>query len=177
MSIAYDGPSILRLNEQLYDFMTDTSSPAFEDDTWRVLPIDARSIIQELKDVCRNPTVHKTNGLPWDTLANSERKCSLALDKAQFERLCVYDRSPEGSNNRIAEEQSIYSWEMFLQDIEDKLFFTEQGRSPNVSTCSLELWIPRGIEDPEKLREIMIRCLNESCGFLKRFLCMSDLYS
>jgi hypothetical protein len=54
----------------------------------------------------------------------------------------------------------------FQKKIEIK-FFTEQGRLPNVSTCSLELWIPRGIEDPEKLREIMIRCLKESCGFLK----------
>ena len=44
-----------------------------------------------------------------------------ALDKAQFERLCAYDRSPEGSNNRISEEQSIYSWEMFLQDIEGRI--------------------------------------------------------
>jgi hypothetical protein len=66
MSIAYDGPSSLRLNEQLYDFMTDTSSPAFEDDTWRVLPMDARSIIQEVraKFVLVTPTLrrfHPTN--------------------------------------------------------------------------------------------------------------------
>ncbi|WAR04522.1 G2E3-like protein, partial [Mya arenaria] len=250
MSIAYDGPSSLRLNEQLY-FMTDTSSPAFEDDTWRVLPIDARSIFKNSEVSSRNAIerflsnhgdslvengivniyrltlqnkeeyavliqkqflFYRTSaeiqqftrgmdslGTVWQTVKENAAKfkpllctASQALDKAQFERLCVYDRSPEGSNNRIAEEQLIYSWEMFLQDIEDKLvpatfgellirhytipriskktneikFFTEQERSPNVSTCSLELWIPRGIEDPEKLREIMIRCLKESCGFL-----------
>jgi hypothetical protein len=68
-------------------------------------------------------------GTLWQTVKENAAKfkpllCTApqALDKAQFERLCVYDRSPEGSNNRIAEEQSIYSWEMFLQDIEGRIY-------------------------------------------------------
>ena len=41
-----------------------------------------------------------------------------------------------------------------------------QGR-PWSSTCSLELRLPRGVEDTKAFEELMVSSLKESCGFGK----------
>ena len=40
------------------------------------------------------------------------------LTRAAFKRLCTISRSPEGSNKAVEEEDTLYSWEMFLLNVE-----------------------------------------------------------
>ncbi|KAK3087927.1 hypothetical protein FSP39_012519 [Pinctada imbricata] len=122
------------------------------------------------------------------------------LSKQQFESLCNVSYSEIGSNKRCLEDETIYCWEVFLQDISDgnipvtfeellafitgadkvppcgfskaidiSFYPVEHGvyRLPHVSTCSLELHLPRGIDDIKAFQELMIRALKESMGFEK----------
>lgn len=56
----------------------------------------------------------------------------------------------------------------FHKKIDIHFFNQEPGvnRLPHVSTCSLEMWLPRGI-GPDHFSALMLRCLKESGGFLK----------
>lgn len=40
------------------------------------------------------------------------------VTKVEFEQICHVNLSEEGSNRREAEELTVYSWEVFLQDIQ-----------------------------------------------------------
>ena len=58
------------------------------------------------------------------------------LTRAAFRRLCVVEHSAEGSNNYIREEETLYSWEIFLLNVEGlhltKLFVVQLiARSEN----------------------------------------------
>ena len=53
----------------------------------------------------------------------------------------------------------------FSKDI-DIDFYSSESRLPSVSTCALQLWLPR-VSDPDKISKLMIRAVKESCGFLK----------
>ena len=54
----------------------------------------------------------------------------------------------------------------FHKQIDVHFFNQEDGvtRLPYVSTCSLEMWLPRG-KAPEALAEMLIRCMKESEAF------------
>ena len=56
----------------------------------------------------------------------------------------------------------------FNRPLEIHFYTQEEGltRLPSVSTCSLEMWLPRG-QDPETLTVTMLNSMNESSGFLK----------
>lgn len=44
---------------------------------------------------------------------------------------------------------------------------SDGGRRPWSSTCSLQLYLPRGIEDQAVFSALMLSSLNDSCGFGK----------
>ena len=56
------------------------------------------------------------NKLLFDTILNNQHP---RLTKAVFMSLCEYNRSEEGSNKREEEDKTIYSFEVFLQDLEE----------------------------------------------------------
>ena len=56
------------------------------------------------------------NKLLFDTILSNQHP---RLTKAVFMSLCEYNRSEEGSNKREQEEKTIYSFEVFLQDLEE----------------------------------------------------------
>ncbi|XP_060563044.1 G2/M phase-specific E3 ubiquitin-protein ligase-like [Ruditapes philippinarum] len=45
-------------------------------------------------------------------------------------------------------------------------FFNDDIRMPHVSTCALQMWLPRAAS-PERLSTLLVRALKESRGFLK----------
>lgn len=55
----------------------------------------------------------------------------------------------------------------FPKCIDIKFFLSPEGirRLPSVSTCALELYLPRGIADPEAFKDIMLQSLKDSQGF------------
>ena len=57
----------------------------------------------------------------------------------------------------------------FPEKLKINFFSLEEGiqRLPFVSTCALELHLPRGYSDPERFRDLMIRSIKESFGFEK----------
>ncbi|XP_038560055.1 G2/M phase-specific E3 ubiquitin-protein ligase-like [Micropterus salmoides] len=122
------------------------------------------------------------------------------MSKAAFKALFSYNYSRRGSNHREAEEDTIYSWEMVLNMIEDKvtdlkfedlLIFTtgadevpplgfprkpsidfyeqEAGlrRLPYASTCTMCLYLPRGVSQEEELHEMILLATRGSLGFGK----------
>ncbi|KAH3801398.1 hypothetical protein DPMN_155048 [Dreissena polymorpha] len=119
------------------------------------------------------------------------------LMKQEMDRIIRYDFSELGSNARTSEDETVYAWELFLQDIEDGIvpttmaellsfisgaasippcgfqkpieihfYMQEDGvtRLPYASTCSLDLWLPRG-QTPENLSTLLLKSVNESMGF------------
>ncbi|KAH3880928.1 hypothetical protein DPMN_004850 [Dreissena polymorpha] len=102
----------------------------------------------------------------------------------------------QGSNDRSLEDTSIFGWELFLQAIEagqtdvsfedlltfitgastlppcvfhkliDIDFYSCDGRLHSVSTCALQLWLPR-VTDPDLIGIMITRACKESHGFLK----------
>ncbi|XP_052819680.1 G2/M phase-specific E3 ubiquitin-protein ligase-like [Mya arenaria] len=98
--------------------------------------------------------------------------------------LCKIEFSEPGSNARKMEDETIYSWEVVLQDIQDEnvpltledllvfmtgadqiplcgfdrkieiMFYDQEDgvtRLPSVSTCGLQMWLPRGVGEPDTL--------------------------
>ncbi|XP_062621828.1 uncharacterized protein LOC134283390 isoform X2 [Saccostrea cucullata] len=55
--------------------------------------------------------------LPWEDVFCTHR----AVSKKFFIDEIEVQHSPEGSNRRKREEETVYAWEIFLQDIEEKL--------------------------------------------------------
>ena len=57
----------------------------------------------------------------------------------------------------------------FPEKIKIEFYSTETGvrRLPNVSTCAFIMYLPRGISDPDYLKEILIQAMQESAGFGK----------
>ncbi|XP_060604356.1 uncharacterized protein LOC132757168 [Ruditapes philippinarum] len=56
----------------------------------------------------------------------------------------------------------------FAKEI-DILFYNQESdstRLPFVSTCGLQMWLPRN-ENPESLSRLLLRAVKESAGFLK----------
>lgn len=57
-------------------------------------------------------------------------KC-LSLNKEQFQSLFKINFSEEGSNKRSFEEETMYSWELFLQDVcgilETNIFYIKKN--------------------------------------------------
>ena len=121
------------------------------------------------------------------------------LTSAAFKRLCVTQRSADGSNRAAAENDTLYAWEVFLLNVEeltstvtlgDLLMFVTGADSipplgfqhpitiefydmesarhyPTASTCELQLWLPRGIQDPVLLQELMEDAVLGAHGFGK----------
>ena len=56
----------------------------------------------------------------------------------------------------------------FYKPIDIYIYTQEDGvtRLQYVSTCLLGMWLPRG-QDPETLSALLMRCLNESAGYIK----------
>ena len=125
------------------------------------------------------------NKLLFDTILNNQHP---RLTKAVFMSLCEYNRSEEGSNKRGEEDKTIYSFEVFLQDLEegevachcvpplgfDKLvtidFYDFDGnvrRRPHASTCGLYFFLPRGFENPTAFSNFMKEALLDCHGFGK----------
>ncbi|XP_052790217.1 uncharacterized protein LOC128224423 [Mya arenaria] len=118
--------------------------------------------------------------------------CHLSKDlsKREMDNIIRYDYSGRGSNSwellrRITIFDSDHPASMgellafmsgastippcgFHKPIDIHFYTQEDGmtRLPSVSTCSLEMWLPRG-QGPETLSALLMRCLQESQGFLK----------
>jgi len=61
----------------------------------------------------------------WDLIAtNTDQFLPLfchqpkALSKNDMDKMVQYDLSDLGSNQRVLEDDTVYSWEYFLQDVE-----------------------------------------------------------
>lgn len=123
------------------------------------------------------------------------------LTYSTFKRNYIINFSESGSNKRNEEDKTMYSFEVFTQDLHDKQvqeftledllvfvtgadripplgfespikieFFDAMecpGRLPWSSTCSPALFLPRGKEDPEELKEMMKQVLSNCHGFGK----------
>lgn len=56
----------------------------------------------------------------------------------------------------------------FQKKIDIQFYTSESGtRLPSASTCSLVLFLPRGVRDPNEFKAVMLRSLKESQGFHK----------
>lgn len=112
-----------------------------------------------------------------------------------FQNVYTVIYSEVGSNDKVKEDETIYAWELFLQDIEEKAvdisfedllgfatgankipprgfqkpleihFFSEINRLPCVSTCAMELYLPRGIKEPKVFNDKMYMAIKGSLGF------------
>lgn len=148
-----------------------------------------------LDDVMGMWTTIQQNPRQWKALFCDDIK-NQKLTKSCFEALYKINWSEPGSNKRSKEEDTIYSWEVFLQDVNDEEvdctfkdilifitgadhvppggfpsqisidFYSENGRLPFSSTCTLSISLPRGIQNPEFTR-LLLRSLKECVGFGK----------
>jgi len=58
---------------------------------------------------------HPVHAMPYMPLFVS---APAPLNRHKFKQLCVVQRSSEGSNNASQEEDTLYSWEVFLLNVE-----------------------------------------------------------
>ncbi|XP_052008021.1 G2/M phase-specific E3 ubiquitin-protein ligase-like [Xyrauchen texanus] len=146
-------------------------------------------------------------GQMWEMVAMNWREFLPLFTNAQeklsrndIRNLFTISWSPQGSNHREQEEETVFHWECWLMSIqeedmdisfEDLLVFVtgadsvpplgfphkcqldfynqEDGscRIPYSSTCSLCLFLPRGVTEEEEFKRLMFLALKGSLGFGK----------
>jgi len=68
-----------------------------------------------MNDVLKMYDVIKSNALAYMPLFVYN---AAELTRAQIKTLCVVERSPSGSNDATAEDDTIYCWDCFLLNVE-----------------------------------------------------------
>ena len=115
--------------------------------------------------------------------------------------LYTVEFSAAGSNKRELEEQTVYSLELFLKDVEDEevegiilenwlafttgtdavpplgfdskvsiRFYDQESnirRLPWASTCALQLFLPRGLNETGSFNNLLLQAMQECQGFGK----------
>ncbi|KAJ8346625.1 hypothetical protein SKAU_G00280260 [Synaphobranchus kaupii] len=136
----------------------------------------------------------------WEAFLPVFTDCQQPMTRAKFRSLLLINYSPIGSNRRDEEEETIYTWELFLNMVDAKdtsvsyedllIFITgtdtvpalgfpskltvdffdrEDGvrRLPYASTCSLNLFLPRGLSSEEEMADLMLTAVKCGIGFGK----------
>ncbi|XP_031134214.1 G2/M phase-specific E3 ubiquitin-protein ligase-like [Sander lucioperca] len=146
-------------------------------------------------------------GQMWEMVAMNWREflplftnTTQKLSRNDIRNLFTISWSPQGSNHREQEEETVFQWECWLMSIQEEemdisfeellVFVTgadsvpplgfpqkcqldfynqEDGscRIPYSSTCSLCLFLPRGVTEEEEFRRLMFLALKGSLGFGK----------
>ncbi|XP_022110717.1 uncharacterized protein LOC110990165 [Acanthaster planci] len=141
-------------------------------------------------EILKNPTATA----PLFVTQNNE------LTLRDMKKLYRINYSPDGSNRHLSEEDTVYSFEIFLQRCAEKSAdvslgqllefwtaadkippcgFTESlvvdfytpvtgiRRLPTSHTCGPILWLPRGVEEPDDLQDLIVEAIQNCQGFGK----------
>lgn len=126
-----------------------------------------------------------------DLFCHSEEQ----LTASKFRQLFHVCFSPEGSNDREGQEQTCLWWEELIDEgiipfpkifefasgcrevpplgFDKKIdikFYNQDGKArpfPWTSTCSLEMSLPRAVENYTEFKELIEQALSNTCGFGK----------